>query len=605
MGIRIPLDPLPSVDSAGLRTAGPALVDVPDLGGAVAQAGQLAGRAMQDVAGAAQRVEAQADALRVTQSLTELERRTTNALQGETLGKIDAAFEGAQRKSGFLELRGTKAHESSSETLEKLQQDVDELANELLPRQRQAFLQRAEAMREDARRRVEGHVAQEFQRAKADALKAAQSEALRAVGNEPGGMGWRLKAGMVEESIRALASSPEAADAAVKEWEGQMAIAQISAYLTDGNVKQAEQTYEDTRFLLGDKRDDVAAVIARAKKGHEKQTQNAEATAEVAKWVAEATPPGGYVDAAKVLQRLQGSKPDDPRREALEQEVRQQLQVENARRTADVKRHQDVALRADLDGQQVPGATYAFLREFDPDFLRGLKNEREVRWRRWQAEKDGTAADRAAARRKQAEDDEFLKLKWAALTPEEQAATTPESFAKVLAVTEPDFSPSRNGYAAAGKVKAETAAKAGKAELAGERGYVAEAEREVMAQVTVKGKVNANVAKRGDPRTTISGRAAEQYRSKRAALGREPTPDEVQQWLGELKMQVTLDTGLFSSEKVPAVLAPGFMPGGFGAPKPEAPPKQKTPRQLAQEWLDANPNHPKAAALRAKLGAMK
>lgn len=587
------------VAPSGPRVSAPTLGNEAD----ASQGVQALGQAAAQGAGLIERLQAEADTVRVTESLVDLERRTNERLLGKTLEPIDAAFEGRQRIDGFLQVQGTRALEASAEARKGLDEDLQEVSEKLLPRQRKLFLDRALQLRASTDRRIEEHVVRESERAKVETLKAAQSETLRSIASDPLGKDWKLRASMVEESIRAL--QPDTADAAVADWRQQVAVTEIQALLADGATTGAANALTDNRPWLGTKYDDLKARVDRARAGDTKTMQNAEATAEVAKWVAEATPPGGYVDAAKVLQRLQGSRPDDPRREALEQEVRQQLQVENGRRTADVKRHQDVALRADLDGQQVPGATYAFLREFDPDFLRGLKNEREVRWRRWQAEKDGSAADRAAARRKQAEDDEFLKLKWASLTPEEQAATTPEAFAKVLAVTEPDFSPSRNGYAAAGKVKAETAAKAGKAELAGERGYVAEAEREVMAQVTVKGKVNANVLKRGDPRTTISGRAAEQYRSKRAALGREPTPDEVQQWLGELKVQVAIDAGPFSSEKVPAVLAPGFMPGGFGAPKPEAPPKQKTPRQLAQEWLDANPNHPKAAAVRAKLGAMQ
>lgn len=587
------------VAPAGPRVSTPTLGNEADASRGVLAIGQAAAQG----AALAERLQAEADTVRITESLVDLERRSNERLLGKTLEPIDAAFEGKQRIEGFLQVQGTRALEASAETRKGLDEDLQEVSEKLLPRQRKLFLEKALQLRASTDRRIEEHVVRESERAKVETLKAAQSETLRAIASDPRGKDWRLRSAMVEESIRAL--HPDSAEAAVAEWRQQAAVTEVEALLGDGATKAASNALTDNRPWLGTKYDDLKARVDRAQAGDTKTLQNAEATAEVAKWVAEATPPGGYVDAAKVLQRLQSSKPDDPRREALEQEVRQQLQVEHGRRTADVKRHQDVALRADLDGQQVPGATYAFLHEFDPGFLRGLKNEREVRWRRWQAEKDGTEADRAAARRKQAEDDEFLKLKWASLSPEEQAATTPEVFAIVLAVTEPDFSPSRNGYAAAGKVKAETAAKAGKAELANERAYIAEAEREVMAQVTVKGKVNADVAKRGDPRTTISGRAAEQYRSKRAALGREPTPEEVQQWLGELKVQVAIDAGPFSSKKVPAVLDPGFMPGGFGAPKPEAPPKQKTPRQLAQEWLDANPNHPKAAAVRAKLGAMK
>jgi hypothetical protein len=260
----------------------------------------------------------------------------------------------------------------------------------------------------------------------------------------------------------------------------------------------------------------------------------------------------------------------------------------------------------------MPGGSYVFLEEFDPDFLRGLKAERETRWQRWKADNDGSKAEAAAARRQQALDDRFLADRFAALPPEEQQRTTPEEFAKVLAADFPDFSPSRNGYAATAKHRAETVQKIQKGDLADETAFVAQAERETVPLVVTKmkgGKEVADPRLQGDPRSVISGNASKFFRSKRAALGRDPTPDETQKWLGEFKAQPETSWG---KRPLPAGASPDFLPGGYGAPlpkpapvKPPPPASQMTQRQAAEAWLAENPSSPKAAAIRAKLERMK
>lgn len=602
MAIRIPDGP--SVETAQLRTVGPSLIDVPDVGGAVAQAGQQVGRAVADVGATMQKVEREADALRITQSLTEFERRTTNALQGETLGPIDAAFEGAPRRAGYLETKGLKAGEASQETLEELQKSLDEIGAKLLPRQQEAFYARANALREDARRRVEGHVASEFQRAKGDGVKAAKAETLRVVGADPRTPAMGLRIGLVDSAVDGLSTSPEDAAAEKAAFRGDVALVRIQALVGEGAVDEAEAVATEAKEWLGTRNDEVQALLRRARAGDEKKKLQVAATAQTQAWVKEATPAGGYVDESKVLLLLQSTPADDPKREALEVEVRQALQVEDARRKADTQKHREFVWRADLGSTQPPGSSIAFLEQFDPDFLRGLKNEREARWRRWKADKDGSAAERAAAARQQTLDDKLLVSEFASLPPEEQAKTTPEEFSKVLADKFPDFAPSRNGYGAARQHQRRTIEGLEKGDLTQERAFIAEAETEILPLVTRKGgKVDPDV--KGDPRTTISGNASQFFRSKRAALGRDPTPDETQEWLGQLKLQPEVSWG---KKPPPAVLRPDFMPGGFGAPLPAkpavvAPPK--TQRQAAEAWLSENPNHPKAASVRAKLESMK
>lgn len=616
MAIRVPVSEFPSVQSEGLRTAGPSLVDAPDAGRDISQVG----RTLVDVSKTLAEAQAQADSLRVTEALTEYERRTSDTLQGQSLGRIDAAFEGRERAPGFLETRGKAAAEKSTETVDALQKHLAEVADSLLPRQRRAFTARANALAADARRRIESHVGAETRRAMDDGLKAASDEALRTLGADPLSPAMGLRVSMVERAIESLATSPEDAEARKQAFRGDVALTRIKTLVANGDIGTAEAVFAESREALGVRTDDVQALLTRAKKGDEKRQLQVQATAQAQVWLREATPAGGYADSAKVLQQLQAVPADDARREALEVEVRQQLQVEAERRRADTQRHRELAWQADLGRKPTPPSSLAYLEQFDPDFLRGLRNEREARWRRWKADNEGTAADKAAARRKQAEDDEFLRLRFASLPPEEQARTTPEEFARTLAAEYSDFSPTRNGYAAAGKVKADTVQRLEKGDVQAERRFVAEAEREVMALVTKKGKVDPTVSRLGDPRTLVSGRASEFYRSKRAALGRDPTPDEEQAWLGELKLQP--EPGWFQSKPPPAVLQPGFLPGGYGAPLPARPPSAPSTRpaprpagadvgtktdarRAAEAWLAANPNHPRAEAVRRKLEAMQ
>lgn len=106
-----------------------------------------------------------------------------------------------------------------------------------------------------------------------------------------------------------------------------------------------------------------------------------------------------------------------------------------------------------------------------------------------------------------------------------------------------------------------------------EQKFVAEAERETVPLVVtkVKGKEVVDPRVKGDPRTLISGRAAEFFRSERAKLGRDPTPAETSEWLGRFKLQPEVSWG---KKPLPAGLEPDFMPGGYGAPYPK---QQVTP----------------------------
>lgn len=593
------------VRPTGLSVSSPVPQTAPDYSPGVRALGQAAGAA----AGAYQKAQEEADALRVNESLVKYQRGLNDKLLGRQLGPIDAAFEGKERVDGFLQVRGLDASKASGQLLDDLEADLQKVAGELHPRQREAFLARARQLQVGAEQRVTTHVVQEGEKAKVASLKARQAEALRSIYADPTSNDWNVSATQVEEALRVMASSPEEAESTVKDWQGQVAVQRISSLLSAGDVGSAQRVFDESRDVLGTATDDVKALLERQQKAAQKTALTAQATGEVQRWVRAARTPGGYTDASKVLAQLQDFPADDPRREAIEVEVRQQLHVESERRKADTQKQRELAWRADLDGRPMPAAAEVWLREFDPDFLRGLRNERETRWKRLKTEAEGTAADKAAARRKQAEDDEFLRLKFASLPPEEQRRTTPQEYARVLAAEFPDFSPSRNGYAATEKHRSETVQRLGKGDLAQEMAFVAEAERETVPLVVTKTKGGKEVVdprmEGRDPRSTISGNAAKFYRSERAKLGRDPTPAEKDEWMGRFKLQPEASWG---KKPLPAGASPDFMPGGYGAnlpakPQPTQPTSKTTPTANDFEaWLQKNPNHPKAAAVRAKLG---
>ena len=574
------------------------------------QALQAIGEAGASVDSAVAATRAEADALRLTNSMTELERRANKRLLGEKLDNpIDAAFEGSEYRPGYLSTRGLEALKESSAVMDGLHGDVDDIAGQLTEEQRNAFKARADSFLVEAEKRVQGHQAQEFQRAKDIGAKDRQDEALRSIGADPLGPTVPFVAASVEADIeRVFASDPAHAEAQKAEFRGKMAATQISAFLSMGDVTHAEERFEETKQWLGTAAPEVRARIDRAKEGAKKDELSVAATKQVKAWLEEVRPKGGYASAADLAAKLQATPADDPRFDDLEREVRQQMQVESERRRADTQKHREFAWRADLDGKEMPGASFAFLKEFDPDFLRGLRNEREARWKRLQVEQDGTKADRAAAKAQQTQDDMVLFYEYAALSPEEQAKKSPEEFAAELAADRPDFSPSAGAIAKTRAHQTQTAQRQAKGDLTDEQRFIEKAKSQVVAQVTRKGKLDPQF-KDVDVRTVAGGRAAEFFRSERAKLGRDPTPAETEQWLGQLKVQEVYESGLLGDKKGPAVLAPKFMPGGFGAPLPANPapakPGQKSKRQAAEEWLSKNPTHPNAAAVRAKLEKMQ
>lgn len=610
------------VAPSGPRVSAPTLGNEAD----ASQGVQALGQAAAQGAGLIERLQAEADTVRVTESLVDLERRTNERLLGKTLDPIDAAFEGRQRIDGFLQVQGTRALEASAEARKGLDEDLQEVSEKLLPRQRKLFLERALQLRASTDRRIEEHVVRESERAKVETLRDAKAEVLRSLGNDPRSSAWGIQSRMVDDAIRALAPSEKAAESAIKDWHGQVAIEQIGALLKDGDVEAAEQRYGETRDVLGDKRDDVGALIANAKKAKEKDTSAAEAVAEVQELLKESRPAGGYVireAKAKMLEQVMKSTRNQ---EKVLGFAFQFLRAEEDRFEGDRGRHRNIAHQSKTLGS-IPGATEQWLETFDAEWLDGFREQRLSRWRRSQALTGGTKAERSAAAKKQTQDDLILVRRYAAMPPEEQAKTAPEDFAAAWAAEHEGFSPSDAALAEAAKHQRSTIERLRSGDLAQELRFRADLQRDLPSVLLVgkgpgkgnpKPEVRAAMEAQGveelDAVSFAIGNALIEYRNRRAEKGRDLTPDEEKQVLGEMKadaFEVVKEGMIFDSKvKVPGALKRRVSPPResdlvLPGVSTEAPPKQKTPRQLAQEWLDANPNHPKAAAVRAKLGAMK
>lgn len=583
------------------RVSSPVLLDVADAGQGVRQLGG----ALETAAGIVQKVQAEADEVAIGQKLVDFERRANKRLMGEQLEKIDAAFEGTDRLPGFLETRGEAASKASGDVLKATQADVDELSGGLTPRQRTAFLEKVRALHMSVERKVDSHVLTELERAKGDTLKAFQSEVFRAIGADPMDPDLSFKSAMVEESLRKMATSPQAGEAAVADWKGQVALQQISGLLKGGNVPAAESLFGDTRKFLGTHADDVEAMIKQAKTAADIKETDVSALAEAQKWVTEAKPAGGYITRTlkeQLLTKLEAT-PVDQKREKLTEHLHKLLAIEQERFEADRDEHRNLVAGTGSP----PPTSVAWLKKFDGLWWEARSEHLNEKWRRLQARKEGTGAEKRALEKKQDDNDKEFNNLWAALPYEEQAKRSPQEFAIELAGKRKGFTVSDLGISEALKHQRSTIEGLQKGDLTEERKFVSQANSRTIPLVTTRRQGKEVVDERvgGDPRAIVGENASKFYRSKRAALGRDPTPAEADEWLGELTAQEAVTWG---KKDLPPAARKDFLPGGYGAPNPKqqvAPGKSVRMKFPNGKEYDVTPEQMEAARRKGAVPAVQ
>ena len=422
MGFRIPVIDGPSVDSRPQQSPG---LYVPQQSDAVAQAvdrtGAEVGQAVDQYVARAAQAKAKADALQEANATTALEREFNAQLYG--ISGADGS-----RTPGFLETQGLSASENSAATIEGLakarQKIAESLAND---EQRSSFLARSDQMLVGAQRTVESHTAQQFRVAQAASAQALQAQTLEGVFNAPDDLATPIRSAAVESSLRALAPSPEAADAAVAKWRSTLAATQIDRELNGNDFASADKLYEEKHDDLGLLRDNVAARIASAKKAAATAGANAQAELAVEGILGKSRNEDGYVDEAKARAALEAVP--ETERTRVRTLLNAQLTEESKRLEYDNKQRRLQAL--ELERKQGLGAVLSDRKlvegfdKYDGEFLHRMLNEADLKWRRAQAAKNNDAG----ARREQAALDATALNEYQALGQQEMADTDPEDFA--------------------------------------------------------------------------------------------------------------------------------------------------------------------------------
>lgn len=558
------------------RVSSPVLLDVADPGKGIRALGDVA----ETAAGIVQKVQQDADDVAIGEKLVEFERRSRKKLMGEQLEKIDAAFEGTDRLPGFLETRGEAASKVSGDVLKAVQSDVDELSGLLTPRQRTAFLEKVRVAQMGIEQKVDAHVVQQLQVAKSDLLKAAKSEVKRAVGDDPRDPMIDRKSYEVEQMIAKSATSDADRDAAVADWMGEVAQTQIVSMLKAGDTADAEALFKEKRHLLGEAADDLEKAIKDARTSDKTDDLDTQAAVEVQKWVSTMKTEGGYADVAAINAKMSSVPADDPRFKKMQQHLNHQLAVEAERREADIKTHRNLANQALRLGPKIPPATVTFLAREDAEYLRGLEEHEATKQARRRAKAGPDSKDKAAIEKKQRDDDAIFEGRYNALSPEEQAKTSPEEFAAKWAATHPGFAASEPAIAAGARDQRKVIERLKNGDMRQETTIRVRLEDELPKVLLIqrgasKGKPTAATKAElerqgveGDPVQLALGRAMVRYRAERERLGRDLTPEEEAVFLSTQKFDAMDE----NKNRAPGALRPvevqSPLPGGYGAPFP-------------------------------------
>lgn len=424
---RVPL--LPQVQSSPLGAPRVGVDPSAAGGAAIAQGLQQLNAGVTQAAGELERVyrheKQKAQAVLLTDAETAFSRAITSELQGDSTA--EAATPGASRRPGFLQLRGTTAAESSAKAVEALRKAQAQVAERLTDAEvRQLFLQRSAGQLESAVGRVESHVGAEVQAAAEGSLKARVKEAVDAVANASATEDFDTAAKelfSLEGNVRALASSPEVAEAQLGDIKARMAAVRLQKRIDANDWKGAETVYSEVKEALG-------ADAARFEKSIAGLRTDVKAESLAGELSAKFIRKDGTLNESEAMKALRKEAGSDVK---LLDEATTRLR----QRAAEFKRDFDV--RADDVSRQafavfnkkgwagIPTQLKDALNEVNPNLYMRLKDETEQRYRRSQASKADAKRDQDMANRLAMQ--EYMKL-----PQEERAALDVGAFTSSMGV---------------------------------------------------------------------------------------------------------------------------------------------------------------------------
>ena len=575
MAIRIPTIDTTSVQSRGLPTVAPVLTQAnTSFAGAVEQAGQMLGRQEDIYRQRMEQARARADALVEARGLTALQAGANSILRG------DSAADGT-RTPGYLETQGEAAAKASRDAIDRATKQRDDIAKGMNARQKERFLARSDGVLLSFNNTIESHAGQQFRVAQKAAALGLQAETLKAIESNPGDLALPIRMAQVERTTRELQLSPEDGDADVSRFKAAAAVAQINGLLASGDVAGAKRVVTEKHDDLGVMRDEATFKIERKENAGRVQREQTENETAVSGIMGKARRPDGRIDEAKAIEALDGVPPERFTEVRRLYEARLQLErqrskyIDGERRKAAREQFIGGGLSA-IDPQVV-----ADLQHYDGEYYARLKREADLQARRARAGKGGAKAQAAA--------DRIAMWQYRAALVDDPE-TDPGDFAMGKGVSPEAMAHMQFNYQQAQKT-------AGKDEARARADFVAKVEA-LTPELKPKGGKPAVFGKAGD-REAFRGMALERYDEWVAAhKGQRPSPEDIEKLQNDIVKEVITEVPgrLWGTNEVKQ---PAFrVPRQSAPPQPQTDPK----RAAAMKWLEANPNDPKAAAIRKKLG---
>lgn len=377
---------------------------VATIGKALTKAGSNADNALDAERAASEKAKQEGLALAEADKLLQLQERAARRLQGDSssTGRIDDAFDGIDTsKGGFLATRGLKASEQSADVIDGLVQDAKDIAATISdPVAKQRFLLRSRESLLAYRKQVETHTARELEVAKTETVKglAAQAISMAASGVSDFDT-WMVTTRNADAAIEANAASPEAAKAQKLAFHAENSFAFVQSLVAQGREEDAANFVKEQRHVLGVRFDDASKLVAGG-------MAKLQARRDVSAAFDGASKEDGFVDEAKVVGAWE--KLDDEQRANSGPLLKRELTLAAQRKTATVKQWKTSASGQLNTGgyASIEPALIEKLNKYEPDYLRRLKVEDELRQRRARAKAAGKH-DGSAQRKV---DQHFLKL---------------------------------------------------------------------------------------------------------------------------------------------------------------------------------------------------
>jgi len=202
-------------------------------------------RAGSTIAASVRREEDKARAAEITDSETELTKRVTGELHGDS----------ASGKTGFMSLQGRAAEADGAPVMQRIEKHRKDIADSLKDGEaKKLFLARTGKQVEAWRSSVETYVSGQRKVADVASLKARADAASEAIYNSArigDGASVQQQSVALEGPIRALAVSPEDAEHDVAMWRRQTVKAQLDAFMDVKRLDVAEALLNDTKDQLG------------------------------------------------------------------------------------------------------------------------------------------------------------------------------------------------------------------------------------------------------------------------------------------------------------------------------------------------------------------